>query len=82
MTWIRRLLNRMDAPWYVWLLVPVLAVGYLAKKETQWMPDEAQRRKWARRIFFGSIALALLIAYFRPARREASLPPPASNAAP
>lgn len=66
MAWVRRLLNRVDAPWYVWLFVPILAVGYLAKKETQWMPDAEQRRKWARRIFFGSIALAVLVAFFRP----------------
>lgn len=63
---IRRLLNRVDAPWYVWLFVPILAIGYLAKKEAQWIPDVAQRRKWSQRIFFGSIALALLLAFFRP----------------
>ncbi|MSU73052.1 MAG: hypothetical protein EXS43_12055 [Opitutus sp.] len=65
MTSIRRLLNRVDAPWYVWLFVPILAVGYLAKKEAKWIPDVEHRKKWAQRIFFGSIALTLLIAFFR-----------------
>ncbi len=58
----RHVLARLGAPWYLWLLAPILAVGYLSKKELQWLPDPAQRRQWARALFFGSIVLAILIA--------------------
>jgi hypothetical protein len=65
----RHLLGRIGLPWYVLFLAPFFAVGYLAKKEPQWIPDPERRRRWARRLFFGSIILALLIAWLRPAPR-------------
>ena len=68
----RHVLTRMDAPWYVWLLIPMFVIGYLAKKEAVWIPDLARRRKWARILFFGSIVIAVLIAKFGP--RKASAP--------
>ncbi|MEY4939227.1 MAG: hypothetical protein RIQ93_962 [Verrucomicrobiota bacterium] len=75
----RHLLGSWGAPWYVWLLAPIFAVGYLAKKEAQWLPDPSARRKWARRIFFGSIALALVIGFFRSERTsEAGVANPAA----
>lgn len=58
----RELLSQLGAPWYAWLLVPILGVAFLAKKETEWLPDAAERRKWARRVFFGSIAIAVAVA--------------------
>lgn len=64
----RHLLSRLGAPWYAWLVVPMVAVGYLARKEAEWMPDVARRRRWARVVFFGSIVLAILIAKFGPAK--------------
>lgn len=64
----RHLLTRLGAPWYVWLVVPILVVGFVAKKEIEWVPDQTRRRTWARRVFFGSIVLAALIAWWRPAR--------------
>jgi hypothetical protein len=66
----RHWLSRTGAPWYLWLAVPAIIVGVLAKKEPTWVPQPEERRKWARRIFFGSIALAALLAFVRPA------PPP------
>lgn len=72
---LRHLLSRGGAPWFIWLGVPMVLVAVLAKKETTWMPDLAERRKWARRIFFGSILLAAVIAYFRPAPPPTSTPP-------
>lgn len=59
---LRHLLSRWHAPWYAWILIPMIAIGYLAKKETQWMPELETRKKWARRIFLGSIVLAFAIA--------------------
>lgn len=67
----RHLLTRFGAPWYVWLLVPMFVVAYLARKEAEWLPEVDTRRKWARRLFFGSIVIALLIAFLRPARHIA-----------
>ncbi|MDO8538884.1 MAG: hypothetical protein Q7S40_00475 [Opitutaceae bacterium] len=64
----RHLLTRWHAPWYAWFIIPMLAIGYLAKKETQWMPEVETRRKWSRRLFVGSIVIALLLAKFGPSR--------------
>lgn len=66
----RHLLARAGAPWYIWLLVPIFLVAYLARKETQWLPQLETRRRWARGLFFGSIVIALLIAKFGPAHRD------------
>ena len=73
----RHLLTRLDAPWYAWLLIPMVVIGYVAKKESEWLPDVARRKRWARILFFGSIALAILIAKFGP--RKAALPTPAAE---
>jgi hypothetical protein len=67
---LRGWLTRSGAPWYIWLIVPGIIVTLIARKELQWVPNVAERRRWARRIFFGSIILSGLLAVFRPA------PPP------
>ena len=72
----RGVLTRMDAPWYAWLLIPMFVIGYVAKKESEWLPDVARRKRWARILFFGSILLAVLIAKFGPRKN----PPPAPAA--
>jgi uncharacterized membrane protein AbrB (regulator of aidB expression) len=61
----RHLLSRFGAPWYIWLIVPIIVVGTIARKEAEWLPDPEQRRKWSRGLVFGSIAVAFLIAHFR-----------------
>lgn len=68
LTGFRHVLSKLGAPWYAWLLVPMIAVTYLARKETEWLPDPAERKKWARRIFFGSILLAIVVAKLSPDR--------------
>jgi hypothetical protein len=75
----RHLLGRWGATWYVWLLVPILVVGYCAKKETQWIPELPVRKRWARSIFFGSIVLAFVLAKARsrPDEHETATTPPA-----
>jgi hypothetical protein len=65
---IREALGDLGAPWYAWLLIPVFAVAYLAKKETEWLPELKQRKRWARGLFFGSILIAVLWAKFGPHR--------------
>lgn len=71
LAWFKHLLVRLGAPWYVWIIVPIVLVGWLAKREQEWIPEAARRRWWARRIFFGSIVLAVLLSWLRPARPEA-----------
>ncbi len=66
MTGFRHVLDKLGAPWYAWLLVPMIAVAYLARKETEWLPELAERKKWSRRIFFGSILLAIVVAKISP----------------
>lgn len=79
----RHLLSRLGAPWYLLLILPFVAVGYVARKEAEWLPDLAQRRRWARRLLWGSIVLALLLALLRPAPRgEAEQAAPSQLARP
>jgi hypothetical protein len=63
---IREFLSREGAPWYIWLAAPMVLVAVLAKKELAWVPDAEERKKWARGIFFGSIAAAVVVAIFGP----------------
>ncbi len=79
----RHLLARFGATWYVWLFVPVIVVGYVAKKETQWVPEITTRQKWARRVFFGSILLAIVLSKTGLTSREPpQTSPPADVSAP
>jgi hypothetical protein len=73
-TEFRHMLTRLGAPWYAWFLVPIFIIGYLAKKETEWLPDPVKRRRWARGLFFGSIVIAVLIAKFGPRKPIAASP--------
>jgi hypothetical protein len=73
----RHLLARWHAPWYAWIIIPILAIGYLAKQESKWMPEVETRRKWSRRLVFGSIGIALLVSWLSPG---AEAPPPAPPA--
>jgi hypothetical protein len=58
----RSALRSLGAPWYVWLVVPFVVVTLLARKEAEWIPDAAERRKWALRIILAAIALTVAIA--------------------
>jgi uncharacterized membrane protein YfcA len=60
----RHLLSELGAPWFLWLLLPLAVVAAIARKEAEWMPDEAERRRWSRRIVVGAIVLALVAAKF------------------
>lgn len=76
----RHALRSLGAPWYVWLIVPFVVVMLLARKEADWVPDAAERRKWAFGIVIGAIAVTVAVAKFR----ERFLPPepPARTLAP
>lgn len=56
------LLGELGVPWLGLIVLPMVIVGVLAKREKQWIPDETRRRVWARSLLFGSIALAILMA--------------------
>lgn len=64
--WLRRLLGALGAHWLVLLLLPGIVIALLARKEREWIPDEAERRKWARGLIFGSLVAAGLSAVFFP----------------
>jgi hypothetical protein len=66
----RQMLRGVGAPWYVWLIVPFVAVVLLARKEADWIPEPAERRKWALRIVLGAIIATVVIARVTP-RRDA-----------
>lgn len=70
----RAVLNRLDAPWYVWFLAPIVLVAALAQKEQEWIPDEKKRAWWARGIVLGAILLAIGIAKWGPHDGTATSP--------
>jgi hypothetical protein len=69
----RHALRELGAPWYVWLVLPLVAVSVCARKEVEWLPEAETRRKWSRWIVVGSIVLSLAIAKFSP--KDPSTPP-------
>jgi hypothetical protein len=64
--WFRELLERLNAPWYVWFVAPIVLLSFLARKETEWIPDERQRRWWARGLVIGAIVVVILLAKLAP----------------
>ena len=79
---VQALLATLGVHWLYVIILPVVLFGWLAKKEPQWLPDEAKRRRIARSLLFGSIVLAVLIAWLRPAKPPEAEPPPAATVAP
>lgn len=65
--WVKVALARLGVHWLFILLLPVVFFSWLAKREEVWLPDVARRRLWARGLIVGSLAIALLIAWLRPA---------------
>jgi hypothetical protein len=62
---INVLLARLGVHWLFVLILPMLFFGWLAKNETRFIPDEQRRRRWARTLIAGSLAVALLIGWTR-----------------
>jgi hypothetical protein len=75
------LLAALGIHWLYVLLIPVFLFTWLYKQEPRWLPDEAKRKRYARGLIVGSILLALLIAWLRPAPQAEAGPPPAGPAA-
>ena len=55
------LLASLGVHWLYVILIPVFLFSWAAKKEPQWLPDEAKRKVWARSLIAGSIVLAIVI---------------------
>ena len=73
----RHVLSRLGAPWYVWLLVPVMVVTMVARKEAEWMPDPERRRRWSWGLIGGSLLIALLAIKFAPEKPRVEAEPAA-----
>lgn len=57
----QKLLSSLGVHWLYVVLIPIFLFSWLAKKEPQWLPDEGQRKFWARSLIAGSIVLAIVI---------------------
>lgn len=60
-----RLLHSLGVHWLYVIIIPAVLFRLLAKKETQWLPEEKRRRLIARSVLFGSVALAIVINQIR-----------------
>jgi hypothetical protein len=58
-------LEKLGVHWLYVMILPVVFFGWLAKREERWLPDERQRKLWARGLIAGSILLALAISWLR-----------------
>jgi hypothetical protein len=72
---LRTGLGAVGLGWFGILILPTVLVAIVARKEREWITDEAQRRRWSRGLIFGSIAIAMIYASLRPH-------PPASDDSP
>ncbi len=64
--WVKWGLSSMGVHWLALLIVPSLLIAAAARKEKEWIPDEAERKKWARGLVFGSLIAAVLAAFLFP----------------
>lgn len=56
-----RLLGRAGVHWLYVLVLPGFLFMWLAKREERFIPDEANRKLWARGLIVGSLVLAIVI---------------------
>jgi hypothetical protein len=78
---LKNALGALGVPWLGLLIVPILIIGLVAKKEREWIPEEEARKRWSRRLVFGSIAVSVLLALVgpEPARDPAGSQPGGAN---
>lgn len=62
---VARLLARMGLHWLYVMVLPGFFFMWLAKREERILPDETKRTFWARGLIFGSLAVAILIAWLK-----------------
>ena len=64
--WLRQALGGLGAPWLAWLILPSLLIAWIARRETEWLPDEAQRAKWVRFLLVSGAIGAVVISLLTP----------------
>lgn len=83
--WVRLGLRAMGASWWVLFILPTIAIIAAVRWEPHWLPDEELRKRWARGLVLGSLAVAFLSARFMPSAPPPEpdpVPPPARVAGP
>jgi hypothetical protein len=63
----QKLLSSLGVHWLYVILIPIFLFSWMSKREPQWLPDERKRKLYARSLILGSIVMAILIAWLRPA---------------
>jgi hypothetical protein len=63
----KHLLASLGIHWFYVLLIPIVFFSWLSRKESQWLPDTGKRKFYARSLIIGSILVAILITWLRPA---------------
>ncbi len=62
----RHLLSSLGAPWLLLMVVPIVVIGAIARREEAWIPDLERRKRWSRRLVFGSLGVSILIGLMAP----------------
>lgn len=65
MSELRHLLRHLGVHWIYAMILPTLFFIWLARSEDRFIPDEANRKLYARSLIAGSILLAIVIAKLR-----------------
>lgn len=79
-TLLKKILGTLPLPWLVLWLAPMIVIALVARHEAQWLPDDAVRRRLARRIVLGAIGAWIALMILRAWLRED--PPPSPDTAP
>ena len=61
----QKLLAALGVHWLYAMLIPIGLFWWLDKKEPTWLPDMEKRKLYARSLIFGSILIAVLVAWFK-----------------
>jgi Mn2+/Fe2+ NRAMP family transporter len=54
---LAKLLGHLPLPWLVLWILPMIIVAMVANREARWLPDENLRRRIAKRIVLGAVAV-------------------------
>ena len=63
--YVKLALAKLGVHWLYVMILPVVLFSWLAKREERILPDEQQRKLWARSLIAGSIVVAVLISWLR-----------------
>jgi len=77
--WMRLGLRELGFGWIGFILVPIIIIGTIARKENEWMPDEKRRRRWSKGLVFGALLFLVVEAKIRSYFTESRAAPPASQ---